>query len=369
MTACARLLLPLLVTLAACSHTGRAPGLTPSAGEHRYSSEIIVRTAENFRHAGEVAAFVEKAAENQVAVINLLVKQDEDGQIESGQVYYRSAIAPIAPGYADFDVLRSMLAAAHARNIKVRAWIPQFHDQAAAKRHPAWRMMAYADGQVVPYTGSRQREYFVNPLDPAAQDYELSIIKEVAENYPVDGIMLDWLRFDNFNMDLGDFTRREYRSRYRLDPLNIEFSKAGEALDQWNDFRTDGIAAYVRSVRQNLPARMHLGVYILPPEFVEVGQNAGKFRQDVDSLAPMCYFRDWDFPLAWLWSGCLMTTARLSGDAEIVPAMDTQLDDAQYREIFAHLRRDFPQIKTLAWFHHGQWNAALLQRIAQLGNH
>lgn len=328
--------------------------------------ELIVRTAENFQRPEDVRLFVARAAAHGVAVIDLLVKQDEDATIASGKVFYRSALAPIAPGYEHFDVLQTMLTAAHARGLRVRAWMPQFHDQVAAKAHPAWAMMAKVDGAAQPYTGSHQTEYFVNPLDAQVQAYELALVREVLGRYAVDGLMLDWIRFDNYHMDMGPATRQAYQAATGTDPLTLDFNQPGVALDRWNAFRTERLAAYVRQVRQALPPGRDLGVYILPPEFVEVGQDAAKFSDQTDLLSPMCYFRDWGYPVEWLWRSCLRSTVQKAGPVAVVPAMDMGLSDAQYRQILAHLRSDFPRIRTIAWFHHGAWNEALMRRAAQL---
>lgn len=354
-------LFPLFVAVFLSACTPVSPSPTPMTIP--YETEIIVRTAENFHRPDDVAAFVELAAQNNVKVISLLVKQDEDAFVASGQVYYRSKIAPIAAGYMRFDVLQTMLDEAHARGIKVRAWIPQFHDQVAATKHPEWQMMALKDGQVSPFTGSGNEEFFVNPLHPEVQAYELSIIREVAQNYPVDGIMLDWLRFDDYNMDVSDFTRQLYQSTVGIDPLTIDFSHPDAALERWNSFRTDGIAAYTHTVRESLPAGMLLGVYILPPEFVEVGQDAAKFSSDVDFLAPMCYFRDWGYPLEWVWQSCLATTAQKAGKTPVTPTMDSHLTDDEYRQILAHIRQDYPQVTMLSWFYHERWTEEMFKRI------
>jgi hypothetical protein len=351
--------------LTACRGSS-SPTAPPPVAPTTYAVEVIVRTAENFAVPADVTAFVDSAAANGVAVVDLLVKQDEDAAIPSGSAYYASAIAPRATGYESFDVLQSMLDAAHARGIKVRAWVPQFHDQAAVLAHPAWQMMAASSGQVTAYTGSHQTEYFVNPLDPAVQAYEASILAEIAARYAVDGFMLDWIRFDNYNMDLGSDSRQAFQAAYGLDPLRIDFTVAGAMRDRWNAVRTDGIAAYVHAVRRQLPADRSLGVYILPPEFIEVGQDAGKFNGDVSLLSPMCYFADWGYPIDWLWSSCLPTTVQKAGSAPIVPAMDSKLTDAQYQQIFSRLHSRYAQIHAIAWFYHGRWDATRMQRVAAL---
>ena len=61
-----------------------------------------------------------------------------------GYVYYKSKIAPIAKGYRNFDVLKSMIKA-HKKSIKVYAWVPQFHDRAALKKYPNAQMKLWLE--------------------------------------------------------------------------------------------------------------------------------------------------------------------------------------------------------------------------------
>jgi uncharacterized lipoprotein YddW (UPF0748 family) len=190
-------------------------------------------------------------------------------------------VAPAAPGYADFDVLQAVLTRAHARGLRVKAWVPQFHDQASVRAHPGWAMQALVAGRVVPYNGSRQNETFANPLDEEVQRYQLSVLREVASRYAVDGVMLDWIRFDDYPMDLGDATRARFKALSGVDPIEIDFKTESPLRARWNDFRTAEIARYIGQVRAALPSQMALGVYILPPDFVEVGQDAARFAADV----------------------------------------------------------------------------------------
>jgi hypothetical protein len=361
-----RLLLLCCLGIAACNGGGSAaPAGPPVVPPTPYGIEIVVRTPTTLRNAQDVATLVDQAVLHGVAVINLMAKQDEDGSTPSGQVYYRSSIAPAAAGYEQFDVLQALLDAARGKPLRVRAWLPQFHDQVAALRNPAWAMQALQGGSITPYTGSRHTEFFVNPLLAEVQDYELSLITEVTRRYAVDGVMLDWIRFDNFNMDLGPDTRQRYLAEHGQDPAGITFNTDNAERTRWNAWRTDGIARYVQRVRQAVPAGMALGVYILPPEFVEVGQDAAKFNTASSPIAPMCYFRDWGYAMEWVWNSCLPSTVQKAGAADVVPVMDANLSDDQYHALLAQMRQRFPQVKTLAWFQHGAWDAALLQRIAQ----
>ena len=346
--------------------SGAAPA-PPAAAPFR--TELVVRVANNLRSHAEVVAFVERASRHGVAAINLGVKQDEDDEVPSGTVFYASSLAPRAPGYESFDVLRAMLDEAHRRGIKVRAWIPQFHDQVAARKDAGWQMQALVGRATVPFTGKGGTEYFVNPLDPAVQAYQRAIVEEVARGYDVDGIVLDWLRFDDYNMDMGPQTRARFRQAHGYDPADIDLSSDNPRRTQWNAWRSAGIAAYVASVRTSLDALkpgLELGVYILPPEFLEVGQDAALFAGKVSFLSPMAYYKDWGLTPAWVYGELLAGTQAKARGAAVVPTLDTHWDDAAYREILPGVRQRHAGIVTLSWFTYGAWTEAILQRIDRL---
>ena len=115
-----------------------------------------------------------------------------------------------------------------------------------------------------------------------------------------------------------------------------------------------------------MPAPLELGVYILPPEFVEVGQDARRFNASVSLLAPMCYFADWGFAIDWLWARCLPSTVAKAGAAAVVPTLDAKLSDAEVQRILARVRSDFPAMRSVAWFQHEVWTETMLARLAAL---
>ncbi len=371
-TACA-----LAIVLAIC-----APGAWPSvlaqnAGQTEgaakvarlYETELIVRTVKNLRDHAEVISFLDMAARHGVALINLAVKQDEDDEVPSGAVFYASNLAPRAKGYHTFDALRDTIAEAHRRGIKVRAWVPQFHDQMAVRKNPVWQMHVYIDGHAVPFRGTKGGEYFVNPLNPDVQTYERSIVAEIVGNYDVDGIVLDWLRFDDYPMDAGPDTQARFKEAFGYDPGGIDFSTDNERRRQWNDWRSARIGDYVKSVRQaidELKPGLPLGVYMLPPAFIEVGQDAARFSRSVSFLSPMAYFRDWGFPPGWVYRDVLPGTLLKANGTPVIPVFDTDWADADYREILPNVRRDFPSITRLSWFVYGEWTETILERIGML---
>jgi hypothetical protein len=339
-----------------------------SAATSPFGTEIIVRTVRNLRNPAETAGFMGLAARHHVTVVNVAAKQDEDDELPSGTTFYASAIAPRAPGYQTFDALHSAIEEAHRHGIKVRAWVPQFHDQMAGRENPDWRMKVHPTPRGNP-PGGDHGEFFVNPLSVGVQAYERSIIEEIVRNYDVDGIVLDWLRFDDYNMDLGAETRTRFKESFGYDPVVIDFATDNARRREWNGWRTAQIANYVASVRRmidGIKPGLALGVYVLPPEFVEVGQDAGQFSQHVSFLAPMLYFTDWGYPLSWVHTNVLPQTKEKAKGTPVIPTLDTDWSDAAYEEIFAHMRRQFPEMSTVSWFVYGAWTEIILERIDRL---
>lgn len=349
-------------------------GVTGCVTPKPYTTEVIVRTAENFHTHDDIVHFMQAAASSNVTVVNLNVKNDEDDVIiPSGYVFYDSKIAPKAAGYHGFDVLQDVIDEAHKRNIQVRAWIPQFHDKAAIEKNGAWQMRSLVNGDVVPFQGAGSVEYFVNPLHPEVQAYQRSIIREIVSHYDVDGIVLDWLRFDDFNMDMSDPTRRAYRQQFGVDPLSIDLTTDNDERKQWGEWRTDQVGGYVKAVRDDIKQikpNISLGVYILPPEFSEVGQDVAKFKDYVDFVSPMAYFRDWGFESSWVYDdkGIMTQTRRKARNTTIIPAFDVHWSDEEYREIYAGMRRNYPEIDSLAFFVYGKWSDEFVRKMERMRN-
>jgi len=341
----------------------------PAAARLPFKTEIIVRTVVNLRSHVDVAALVAMAAQHGVSTINVAAKQDEDDEIPSGFVFYASRIAPRAPGYGTFDALGDTIREGHRQGLKVRAWMPQFHDQSAASVHPDWQMHALTGGQVLPYAGRNRKEFFLNPLNPAARDYQRLLIEEIARDYNVDGIVIDWVRFDDYNMDLGDETRARFKASFGFDPIGIDFSKDNPQRSQWNGWRAMQIAGHVKQLRAALDAikpGLELGAYILPPEFQEVAQDPAQFSDVLGFLSPMAYYKDWGLPPQWIVRTLLPQTADKANRAAIIPVFDEDLTHAAGQEILREISRTWPDITTLSWFVYGKWTNAALERIDRL---
>jgi hypothetical protein len=155
------------------------------------------------------------------------------------------------------------------------------------------------------------------------------------------------LRFDDYPMDLSAASRRAFKTQYGVDPILIDFSKESAARDNWTRFRTEAIARYVSRVRALVPRSMMLGAYILPPEFVEVAQDAAQFRSHTDVLAPMCYFSDCGFSVEWFWENCLASSLAKAGTTGVEPVLGIGYSDEEFSLMLSHIRQDAPGVATL----------------------
>jgi uncharacterized lipoprotein YddW (UPF0748 family) len=312
-----------------------ALGCAPSRPE----SHIVARL-QRWHSIEEVAYFMDGAVSAGASTVHVIAKHDEDDVLPSGTAFYASAIAPVWSGATDWDPLAAAVDEGHRRGLKVYAWVPQFHDQAAAVAHPE------------------------------------SIVEEIVRAYDVDGIDLDWVRFDNIDMDVGPVSRALAASEIGIDPLTLDFTRSPDdpELAAWQAWRTEKVADHVQSVRRAIDAirpGVHLAAFILPQSFTEVGQDLAQFAGALDEVEPMCYFRDWGFEPTWVVDECMRDVAAkiaaAGADTRIVPTLGTNETEGDIAAVVDGLNSEYPDLTAVAWFTHGGWsNEAMAEATARL---
>jgi len=337
----------------------------------RHASHIVARL-QRWHTPEEVAFFMQNAADAGVSTVHIVVKHDEDDVIPSGTAFYRSAIAPVWRSITTWDPLAVAVDEAHRRGLRIYAWIPQFHDQAAALAHPEWEMQIAVNGEAKLYS-SVGHSYFVNPIDPNVRAYEQSIVEEVVRNYNVDGIDLDWVRFDGFNMDVGPLSRAAAQAAIGIDPLSLDFPSGmiDPGVAKWQVWRSGiisdhvhAVAAAVRSIRSSV----HVAAFVLPQSFVEVGQNLALFADALDEVEPMCYWSDWGYSPSWVVDDCIPTVeariAKARASTVIIPAIGASETEAQVVQVVSDLQSRYPNLSAVAWFYYNTWSAERMKESA-----
>lgn len=164
--------------------------------------------------------------------------------------YYRSSIEPWAerlggrdPG---FDPLAVACREAKRLGLALHAWVNVM---------PAWRgktppadpshiCHTRPDWIVVGRDGRRQtfNDHYVclNPCLPEVRDYIVSVLRDLAERYPIDGLHLDYVRFIE-----GEWS-------YDAKTLALFGGSPDAQPEAWNTFRKNAVTELVKQTRQML---------------------------------------------------------------------------------------------------------------------
>ncbi|MGB2985412.1 MAG: family 10 glycosylhydrolase [Phycisphaerae bacterium] len=180
----------------------------------------------------------------------------------NGTVFYRSRIEPWAdelggrdPG---FDPLAVACREARRRGLSLHAWVnvmpgwrggkPPTNPRQLYPAHPDW-FWRDAAGRRQPLGWYSS----LNPCYPEVREYLVRVCREIVENYPVDGLHLDYIRFPNeWNKSYSPDRRVP---DYPRDPRTLTLFKRATghtpetAPRQWDAWRTEQVTQLVRAIR------------------------------------------------------------------------------------------------------------------------
>ena len=125
---------------------------------------------------------VDRCASNGVTDIYLLTKGT------GGTLGYISEAYPESVTRTDVDVLQETITAAHAAGIRVHAWLVTVEDALYKQNNP--------DAGMWHYVRARDNNR-ITPYDEGYVAYMSGIATEIATNYEVDGIHLDYIRYNH----------------------------------------------------------------------------------------------------------------------------------------------------------------------------
>ncbi|MFO7030292.1 hypothetical protein B9T07_09645 [Limnospira fusiformis CCALA 023] len=239
--------------------------------------------------------------------------------LNAGYTIYPSRVAPAQnPLTVGWDPLAEAVKLAKARGMELHAWVWVF--ATANQRHNA--VLRQPDSYLGPVLSAypewanldnqgrtwheNDRKAYLDPANREVRSYLLRLVGEIAHNYQVDGIHLDYIRYPfqdanrNFNFGYGTASRTQFRDLTGVDPISI--TPGDVALwQQWTQFRADQVTSFVRDVRQLLNANypnVILSAAVFPhPETERIAKIQQHWevwaRQGyLDLLVPMTYSLD-----------------------------------------------------------------------------
>jgi uncharacterized lipoprotein YddW (UPF0748 family) len=201
-------------------------------------------------------------ADTKAANMNAIVAQIG----RRGDCFCNNAIMPrtqagIAP--APFDPLQTLIDKAHAEGIEVHAWIittaiwnsatPPLDPNHVFNTHGPSKS-GYDNWMMVRYDGANRagNDYLLDPGHPAAADYIVKMYTSVVENYDVDGINFDRVRYPDFTTIPGYTLASVWGyNPVAVDRFNALYGRTGkpDPLDPaWQQWRRDQVTNIVRRV-------------------------------------------------------------------------------------------------------------------------
>ena len=266
-------------------------------------------------------ANVQNIMENHAqANMNAVIFQARQG----GTAYYESSYEPWGSyaGYSHpgYDPLEYAIAEAHERGLELHAWFNVFQTSSTqtgspAAEHPEW-VCRDQDG----FTMDSYRS--ISPGLPEVRAYTVNVAMEIVNNYDIDGLHLDYVRWNEHTNSLNrtsvdhldelqrmdgiisdeELAALSTRSgRYLYDYMHPYSAGVPEGFDSWEDWWRWSVTEFVHTLYDSIQAvkpHVRLSVAALGKYNWSGWQGYGTVYQDgalwfnegyIDQLMPMHY--------------------------------------------------------------------------------
>ncbi len=163
--------------------------------------------------------------------------------------------------HGDYDALEGFVRIGHEYGIQIHAWVENFfigttnqqqNDSAHISNHNEDWLLLDKDGKHYYISPEYGNFVFLNPQNRECRDLVLSIYRELLENYEIDGLHLDYIRYPEHN-GAADFgynqdTIKDFQQEYgyKTDPHNYE--PGTQQYKDWIKYRQNVITSFVKEV-------------------------------------------------------------------------------------------------------------------------
>ncbi len=270
--------------------------------------------SQGFKSTVEINTMVARAQIGRYNAIIAEVLAYQDTGAAGHGAYWSSSIVPMASDISGgIDPLQKLVLQAHAAGIEVHAWIvpyrvstswsPNGNSYLAAR--PQWIMVPEESSGGGPAT--IDGKYFLDPGSPEVQDYIVSIARELAANYDIDGIHLDYIRYVSTN---GGYPASAFYSKSGLQRFRDITGYVGtppySGDAAWDDFRRREVDELVR--------RLFPEVHLIasnprqPLRFTSALLATGGAPSDFSNSLAYELFQNWRhwMEVGWLDAACPM---------------------------------------------------------------
>lgn len=204
-----------------------------------------------------------------------------------GFAHYASSVLPRSRVFLEQgDQLAACVAAAKPLGLRVHAWLLCFSTTGSTQDrldifHQRGWLLTNPDGTPRPW---------IDPCVPEARTYLLEAVREMALNYKVAGVHLDFVRYPDFASSLGPTVKKAFEAYHKAPvaawPLEVKEGTLRRSFLRW---RADQVTDFVQTARRTMK-REAQGKLLTAAVF-------GKYPSCVDSVG-----QDWEL---WLRLGLL----------------------------------------------------------------
>ncbi len=200
---------------------------------------------------GRMADIIDYAERNHITDIYVQVRA-------RGEVYYPSVNKlPVRNGN---QALRSLLARARKKNIRIHAWInANFIWSGSGKPTRENHLFNLDKKGLLRREHQQEPGYYIYPGNKRNLDQIKAIIDEMITDYKVDGIHLDYIRYPFNRLPFSLESRLDFQQQYHVDPVRIE-QKPGNTFDaiirkSYRSFLKDKLTAMLAEIRAHMQER------------------------------------------------------------------------------------------------------------------
>ncbi len=140
------------------------------------------------RQQAELRAILDRAKSIGLNAILFQVRPSADALYASKYEPWSSVLTGVQGTSPGYDPLSFAIREAHARGLELHAWFNPFRAATASSGSSASRHLAQTHPEWVRRHGSL---LWIDPGEPAAREYVLDIITDVASRYDIDGVHID----------------------------------------------------------------------------------------------------------------------------------------------------------------------------------
>ncbi len=233
-----------------------------------------------------------------------------------GDALYDSNLVPrsVRLKDSDFDPLEYIISKAKPLNIQIHAWLNMYYLWSASsmpnqKNHLLYTNPDWLDNDTEKNVNVEQalidiknktfndEGLFLAPTHPDVSRYLITVVEEVVQNYDIDGIHLDYVRFYNENYGLNPIGLSFYK-KYRGES-NVPFLSTNITQDPiWGSFRRKSVTKLVKGISNVLKANGNdciLSAAVKPNLY----SARNEFGQEWDVWLLAGYL-DWVIPMNYL---------------------------------------------------------------------